>query len=799
MEQIRIPDVFKNTNNLTNEKIMKKIILLILFFISTTLSAQINITGKITNKETGEPLPYANIQIVDTYKGTISNDEGEFAIIIRKIPSRLLIRYIGYESQTIDIQTSSRHFDISLVPKVVLLRQIVVTAEDPAVRIMRQVIEKKKQWRKRLKTYKSEAYTRAQIKNDTAIVSISESTSEVYWHSIKGSREIIKSRQETSNISSNDNFAFAGQTPNLYDDNIELMGFKIVGPTHPDALKYYNFKILDERRIDDKVIVDISIEPKNKLQPTFKGRVSIQLEDFAMLDIDVKPNQAMIFPPPIQKFNMHFRQQYSNFGKEFWLPVDVRIQGSIKIGMTGFQMPVMGYNQISRLTDYCVNIQVPDSIFSSSRTIRIDSSTVESDSLLINKSQNIPLTKEETRAYATLDSTMTLNKAFKPTGFLAKYVRVTVNNTTTENDSVDKKQGSLSKILSRIKPDLYYNRVDGLHAGAALTQNLPAKFQFTLKGAYKTGLKKSAWGAALDFRKQEKSGLSTSISWFKGSTPIQKSMNYPLIITSLDFLFGQPDYFDYYWTENLSANLGWKGKFITQIKLELGLHSENHSSLVKTTDWTLFKKTRQHRENLLIEDGRLQTITAAVTLGESFTPWGIIGINRLRLEFEHSNPDFLTSDFSYTTLRGMLDLRIPTFFKRRFLPNTLDLRLTGGLLNGHVPVQRLGSTDVRLGIFTPFGTFHTLRHHPLTGNKYLNIFWEHNFRTVPFEICGLRKIAEKGLSIIIHGASGRVENNDWYHEIGLSLSGIFSVFRLDVTKPVNKPGLYFGLSAARMF
>ena len=42
-----------------------------------------------------------------------------------------------------------------------------------------------------------------------------------------------------------------------------------------------------------------------------------------------------MFPPPIQEFGLWYRQQFSNFGGDFWLPVDVRIQGNIKFWFSG--------------------------------------------------------------------------------------------------------------------------------------------------------------------------------------------------------------------------------------------------------------------------------------------------------------------------------------------------------------------------------------------------------------------------------------------------------------------------------
>jgi len=54
---------------------------LIIFSFSLAYS-QKTIVGKISNKTTHEPIPYANIGVVNSRAGTISNLDGSFSIIL---------------------------------------------------------------------------------------------------------------------------------------------------------------------------------------------------------------------------------------------------------------------------------------------------------------------------------------------------------------------------------------------------------------------------------------------------------------------------------------------------------------------------------------------------------------------------------------------------------------------------------------------------------------------------------------------------------------------------------------------
>jgi len=53
----------------------------LVFIFSIPLYSQKLISGYIRDRETREPLPAANIQIVGTFQGTISNTEGKCFII----------------------------------------------------------------------------------------------------------------------------------------------------------------------------------------------------------------------------------------------------------------------------------------------------------------------------------------------------------------------------------------------------------------------------------------------------------------------------------------------------------------------------------------------------------------------------------------------------------------------------------------------------------------------------------------------------------------------------------------------
>ena len=177
------------------------LLLLLLLLISTPdLLALTAIHGTVTDAQTGLPLSPATIQIQGTYHATITNDQGQFQLKVNTFPVTVLFSHIGYASHRISLtDTSGSEHHIRLAPIAYELEERVVTSRNTAEDIMRRVIQRKQTWWPALKTLKVEAYTRFTTRNDTGIVSITESLSDAHWDHELGWREIVKSKRQTAN------------------------------------------------------------------------------------------------------------------------------------------------------------------------------------------------------------------------------------------------------------------------------------------------------------------------------------------------------------------------------------------------------------------------------------------------------------------------------------------------------------------------------------------------------------------------------------------------------------------------
>ena len=774
-------------------------ILMIAVLCPFTVSAQILLKGLVVDEETLDYLPAANIQIKGTYRGTISNQDGRFILELDALPCTIIVSYIGYRTREVEIEKTSDHWTTFLMKPVILeFMPVTVTAEDPALDIMRKVIERKKIWYKQLKTYQADAYSRFVLENDSGIASIVETISRVYRHHEKGPREIVLAKRQTRNLRPEEMMITSSYTPNFYDDDVEIVGFRMIGVTHPDALDHYDFKLIKQRMMDDKIVYDIQVKPSGRLQPTFEGMISVLDEEFALIDVDLKPSASVIFPWPINELKLHYKQQNSNYGDIFWLPVDFRAEGSIKFGIPGLQFPKIYFTQVTSISNYETNCTLPDTLYEKNQVLTDLHKKMDQDSVFEHTQVLIPLTQREDSAYQQLDSTETLEKAFKPSGVLARLAH-------EDEDGSKKDTTWIDKYLPGYMPSVWFNRVDGLHAGIWLDREFLGRIKPRAYFAYKTGLKRWAYGGDLTILIGKHKRFWVKGAYLYDSDTRYQSDTYSRLVASALPLLKMDDYFDYFWNESRMGEFGYYFQKI-RTRINLGYHDELNSSLQKQTDFSFFGTANQ-RANPPIDEGRMQYVNVILNYGEeSYVPFGLVGQKRINLEIEQS----LGSRFNFTNYKFALDWYINTFLKRRIFPNALVVHLRAGTAAGHLPVQHLNIIDANFNVFQPFGVLRTLNVRPYEGDRYLFFAWEHNFRSVPFELIHFMYPARKNIELIVHGGHGRTWMSDSYthqyltpahmhHEAGLSINRLFTLLRLDGSYRFDNRCFYFGLALSRFF
>jgi len=764
--------------------------LLLSFCFLQFLGAQVHtLYGTVVDATTLEPLVAANIRIAGTTRGTITNAQGSFRLSLEQGSHRLLISFIGYRTDTLDIAIDKpMEYHGKLQPYPIQLSEIVVTDEDPGRRIMRLVIENKKRWVDALKSFQLEAFTRQVIRRDTAIASITESYSTGYWQVGDTLREVVKQKRQTANVPGSANFAAVGGIVNFYQDEVRLSGFLFVGPTAIDAFEYYDFKLEQTKEHEGIAFHTIRIIPLSRITPLFRGTIQIVSDGYAVAGVEVSPNEAYTLPF-VNEFAFTYAQQFSLYEDRFWMPVDIRIDGWASIGIAGFSFPRIGFESSSSIYEYAINIDLPDTIFQKPRRTELADAS-KFDSLFWARREVLPLTSEQQSAYQSLDSTQTLSKQFQPSGPL----------TLLGSDG-----------FSYLRyADLRFNRVEGLFVGGNLSvDTLLLPLRLSSAGGYGFSDRRWKFSGGIEYGLDSLRKYTLGIQGFRSIGHIPDEGFYEPLAISLGALFDKNDYRDYYYSEGVSLSL--KARPWQSASLQVSVHSERHRSAAQTTDYSFFSRSLSYRPNPPINEGNLRSLRLSARYGETPVPLGLISRNFVEIEVEHSALSLLSSDFDFSRIVGRGEVHIPTFSKRLFFPPLLSLRGAAGFARGTLPIQRLFSLEAGYSGYGPFGVLRGAGVKEYAGNGFFALAMEHNFRSIPFLLLDIPYLYKNSLEVIVHGGAARTWNSSgaplpfgrgtdgWYAEAGFGLNRVLSFFRVDVTYRFAQPRTtFFSIGVARI-
>lgn len=753
---------------------------LLLLIVDVSASQVMTISGTVRDGVTQTPLPSANIRVLGTSKGTVANAVGVYRLSLDQGEYTIVYSFIGYRSDTLRVSLDRLiEYNPALQPTAIQMAEVVITSEDPAMAIMRKVIEYKKRWTETLKSYEFDAFTRMVLRRDTSIAMIAESYTTGYWQKGDTLREVVKQKRRTENIPGTGNIAVGGSVVNFYDDDVFFVGYKFVGPTSPEAFDYYDFKLERTRVRDDKPVYTIWIIPKSRIAPLFKGKIDVVGDIYALVGVDIAPNEAFTIPF-ISGLDLHYSQQFGLYENRYWMPMDVRLKGGFEISLAGFSFPKIVVEQASVLYDYSINRVLADSIFKKKPITELPTAKTF-DSLFWAQHDVLPLTHEEQHAYKTLDSTQTLDKQFKPSGPLAAL------------------SGPTFEFLSHA--DVRFNRVEGLFLGVDYSRDSVFSNRLTLSGSAGYGFAdqkpkfKLGSSVFLDAARKWKFGAEG----YKGFDHIPDDGYYPSFAIALAALLTKVDYRDYYYTEGWRAFI--EAKPLRRLSLRMEYQNEDEATAIKLTDFSIFEKNKPFRPNPRIQDGTMRSVNLRVRYGDEPVPFGLVASNFGELEIEHSNPDILSSTYDFTRAIVHGEARINTYSSRLLFPPTLNLKLAAGIGAGSVPTQRIFSLESRYDGVGPLGVLRGGGIKEFTGQRFVTFTIEHNFRSTPFLMLNIPYLYKNSVELILYGTAAQTwspkalpfgtTTNGWYSEAGIGISRILTFFRFDFTYRFAQPRTLF--------
>ena len=101
------------------------ITMIMLFTVSLTMGQGSAVTGTVTEADTGDPIPGANVVVKGTTNGTVTDMDGNYSLNVSGASDVLVFSFVGFVTQEVTVGSQSV-IDVSLASDVTALSEIVV-------------------------------------------------------------------------------------------------------------------------------------------------------------------------------------------------------------------------------------------------------------------------------------------------------------------------------------------------------------------------------------------------------------------------------------------------------------------------------------------------------------------------------------------------------------------------------------------------------------------------------------------------------------------------------------------------
>ncbi len=745
---------------------------------SQRASGQVLVTGSVRDSVTLLPLISAHVVLDGAAQGTITNRDGAFEITLPGLPATLIFRHIGYNPVQVTLRPNDpRVINVNLEPAAIPLPEVLVTGDNLAAGIMERVISRKLARRTHLESYGARMYSRITLRHRERIVLISEAVLDRFATSQAGTRDIIRSMRSTSDF-----YEQLGLTPAPQDfssDHVRINGLVFFGPTHPDALDHYNFTLAGRRRWGDQQLYDIYLAPKNNQEATLIGRISVLDSVYALAEVDVRPASHVVFSPDTRTWRVAYRQNFAP-ADSFWLPIDFRMEGRIHVEPEGQATSPATVRQVARLMNYQINQAVPEAPFARQEQLQVDSVSVFRDDLFLMGLDMVALTAQELDVIDDLLRVrpLTLRQALPATA--------SVRGAEMEARSFhlgDRPQ-FVWPLIGGFAPWLRYNRVDGTLVGVGKAFPIGVRAELAARIGKSLGYDHTRVSVAL--RNQLTNVLETSVILERDMQPQNGTLIHTEATNSLSARLLARDYFDWYWATRVRLNASYEAPGI-RARVS-GTYAVIDS--VQTQLRRPWPHKREFPSNSLISPGHHKSIELRVATGSDWQPYHIDPQQRVEVRIQYGN-----APKNRQYLKGTLfaDGYMRTLMRRRPQSAGMSVRVLAGFATSMAPIEQWHVAEGSMGPIGALGTLRTIRNRRLIGRHVAGIHWEHDFRSLLFELLRVRPLVGQKVSTRL-GAAHVYVNDEWIHEITLSIAR--APLRVDLSRRINQPGLFVSIGLA---
>ncbi len=591
-------------------------------FLLFTIISSAQIKGTVTDKD-GNTLPFVSIFLENSYRGTTSNDAGNYELSIYSEGNyRIVFQYLGYKTRIMEVSPKEFPFtlDVILTEENITLKEVVINPKDnPANEIIRNAIANRKQNSDKTARYKADFYSRGifRIKNApkrvlgtkldmfdeildstrSGILYLSETVSKIVYEKPDKLKETIIA----SKVSGNDNgFSFNNAASVNFDFYENYLPFQvnIISPIASNAFNYYRYKLegsfFDE---NNQQINKIKVTPRRENEPVMDGYIYIVDDSWAIYAVDLTVKGENIQTPAM---NLLLLKQNFSYNK----PNNLWVKST---QVLDFEAGLLGIKVSGRFTYVYSNYEF---------TEKFEKRTFTSEVLAFEKEANkkndefwdeirpVPLTEEETLDYEKkdklqekkkskqyLDSVDKVKNKFKIMNALTGY---TYSN-SYRNQSI-RYDGLLSTIG--------FNTVQGYNvsSGFSFTKRNPDKRTYTTIGTVMNyGISEDRFRITGSVRRRFNNINNLEMALSGGSTIVQFNPDEPIsrTVNSIATTFFRNNYMKLY--DRTFVNINYRQELFNGFHINTNLEYSRRKPLFNNTDESILRNDKGYTSNNPLE------------------------------------------------------------------------------------------------------------------------------------------------------------------------------------------------------
>ena len=679
---------------------------------------------------TGEALAFVNIVFNNNpYLGTVSDIDGNFSFRSNSELKSISFSYVGYEKFQLELDSleNKQQLLIKLKPSSVQLHEVLIRVkENPANRIIRKVIENKEiNDPENSSSFMYTSYNKSHFDFTFTDSLVADSVIQKIRKGMEGGyiflMESVTERQFVypdlseeviigTKVSGFKHPSFASLATDLqpfsfYEDFIPILESNYLNPISNGSLNKYNFSLKDTLYDAKDSVFVIAFQPKvNKNFAGLKGLLYINTNRYAIQNVIAEPFEKGLIEIKIQ-------QKYQLIDDEQWFPEQLNYELRMKINN------ISGIGLLANGKSYIDNIELGKEISRSDFAIdavRMHDAAAYRDSIFWESHRKYSLNEAEKSTYRVLDS---LGEELNFDG-LMRFIEKLADGKIP-----------IGPIDLDLTQTLIYNDYEGYRWGFGASTNERISNIFQLGGFFGYGNEDHKWKYGGDIR-----------FFFNRENEVELKVKHQNTLveagkSNLNYFNKNPydlrDYMAFRMDRLIQNQISFSFRAFKYAEFGIAF---NHSHREPRYDYTFtgnFEGIDSRFDNSAIElnfryafrEKLLKSLGQRISMGTKYPV--------LILNFSRGIEGFYSGDFEY----NKVEARIEKSFLTRGLGES-KLRLDAGFIDQLLPYSLLYTAEGSFDKDKPYvikNYFQTIKPYEFLSDRYLNVFFSHNFKSLLFE------------------------------------------------------------------